>query len=129
MSELEKCLSELREAYPDIEIQPCSCGDDVIGQLPPPLREYYRLYGAADFPFGHIYSAEVALNDPIAKQAFGDEWLEFGCDDYGSFWLCRFAPDEDGTWLTAWDHDLEEDGPEAVCADLSQFLRDREEEY
>ncbi len=32
-------------------------------------------------------------------------------------------------WLTAWDHDLEEDGPEAVCADLSQFLRDMEEEF
>ena len=44
----------------------------------------------ADFPFGHIFSPEEALNDPIAKQAFGDEWFEFGCDEYFSFWLCRF---------------------------------------
>ena len=82
MSELANCLAWMEEEYPDeIELFPRTCGDEVLEKLPEPLREFYSLYDHADFPFGHIFSPEEALNDPIARQAFGDEWFQFGCDE------------------------------------------------
>ncbi len=123
MTELQSCLDWLREQYPgETEFFPRTCGDDTIEKLPEPLREFYSLYARAELPFGHIVSPEEALNDPIAKQAFGDEWFQFGCDDYFTFWLCRFEPDGEGLWFDPWDHDSETD-PESAFADLPSFLR------
>ena len=129
MSELHDCLDWLEDEYPDeIDLYPRTCGEDVLQSLPEPLREFYLEYDSADFPFGHIFSPEEALNDPVAKQAFGDGWFQFGCDDYFSFWLCRFEPDREGLWLDPWDHDSETD-PEPAFADLPSFLRFVAEEY
>ena len=122
MSELATCLEWLEKEYPgEVELYPRTCGDDVLEKLPEPLREFYSLYDHGDFPFGHIFSPEEALHDPIAKQAFGNEWFQFGCDEYFSFWLCRFEPDDFGLWLDTWDHDSETD-PEPAFADLPSFL-------
>ena len=128
MSELEKCFEELNDEFEDIELQPRTCGDDTIERLPEPLREFYSLYDSADFPFGHILPPEEALNDPVARQAFGEEWLQFGCDEYFTFWLCRYEPDGEGLCLDAWDHDSETD-PEPAFADLPSFLRFLAQEY
>lgn len=128
MTELVLCFEELNDEFPDMELTPRTCGDEVLEKLPEPLKEFYSMYDSADFPFGHIYSPEEALNDPVAKQAFGDEWFEFGCDEYFSFWLCRYEPDGEGLWLTSWDHDSEAD-PEAAFADLPTLLRFLAKEY
>ena len=88
----------------------------------------YRSRCGADFPFGHIFPPEEALNDPVSKQAFGDEWFQFGCDEYFTFWLCRFEPDGEGMWFDAWDHDSETD-PEPAFADLRSFLEFLAKEY
>lgn len=129
MSELQICLEELMYEYPDFELKPGVCGDEILQKLPEPLREFYSMYDSADFPFGHIFSAEEALNDPVAKQAFADDgWFEFGCDEYFSFWLCRFKPDGEGLWFDPWDHDSETD-PEPAFADLPSFLRAVAEDY
>ena len=129
MSELQDCLDWLEEEYPDeIDLYPRNCGEDVLPSLPEPLREFYSLYDSADLPFGHIFPPEEALNDPVAKQAFGDEWFQFGCDEYFTFWLCRFEPDGEGLWFDPWDHDSETD-PEPAFADLPSFLRFVAEQY
>lgn len=129
MKALAAYLAQLQEEYPETDLFPRTCGEDVLAQLPPPLRTFYSLYGGADFPFGHIFPPEDVLNDPVAKQAFYDDgWLEFGCDDYFTFWLCRLEPTVDGLWLEAWDHDSEIE-PEAGFADLPSFLRFLEEEF
>lgn len=122
MNQLAACLSELSDDYPETVLNPRACGDEVIDKLPEPLREFYMLYDSADFPFGHIFPPEEALNDPVAKQAFGDEWFQFGCDEYFTFWLCRFRPDGEGLWFDPWDHDSETE-PEPAFADLPSFLR------
>ena len=129
MSDLQACLDWLEDEYPhEVDLSPRKCGDMIFEKLPEPLREFYSIYDSADFPFGHIFSPEEALNDPVAKQAFGDEWFEFGCDDYFSFWLCRFEPDGEGLWFDPWDHDSETD-PEPAFADLPTFLRCLAGEY
>ena len=128
MTELALCFEELENEFSDMELSPRKCGDDVLEKLPEPLREFYSVYDSADFPFGHIFPPEEALNDPVAKQAFGDEWFEFGCDEYFSFWLCRYEPDGEGLWMTAWDHDSEAD-PEPAFADLPTLLRFLAAEY
>ena len=128
MTVLAICMEELLEEYPDTELYPRTCGDDILEKLPGPLREFYALYDGADFPFGHILPPEEAMNDPVAKQAFGDEWLQFGCDEYFTFWLCRYEPDGEGLWLDAWNHDSETD-PEPAFADLPTFLHFVAEEF
>ena len=128
MSELQLCLEELMDEYPDMECKPRVCGEDILRKIPEPLREFYSAYDSADFPFGHIFPPEEALDDPVAKQAFGDEWFQFGCDEYFTFWLCRFEPDGEGLWFDPWDHDSETD-PEPAFADLPSFLRFLAEEF
>lgn len=131
MNELQACIHRLSEEYPDASWFPCVCDDaraDEIKGLPAPLREFYRHYDGADLPFGHIFSLDDTLHDPIARQAFGDEWVQFGCDEYFTFWLCRPSADGEGLWLVPWDHDSETD-IEAVYADLPAFLYALAEEY
>lgn len=128
MGELQKILENLKNEYPETELNLRVCGDDLIKRMPEPLREFYSIYDSAYFPFGYILSPEEIFDDPVATQAFGDEWLEFGCDEYFTFWLCRFAPDSEGLWFDPWDHDSETD-PEAAFADLPSFLRYLSEAY
>lgn len=126
--EIETYLEELIDEFPETELYERSCTDETLEKIPEPLREFYMLCGGADFPFGHIFPPEEALNDPLSKQAFGDEWFQFGCDEYFTFWLCRFEPDGEGMWFDAWDHDSETD-PEPAFADLRSFLEFLAKEY
>ena len=124
MSELKSYIEELREKYGDkvnaSELKPGASVPDV----PEPLRELYSLYESVSLPFGEIYRAD----DREAQQYFGEKgWFCFGFDGYFSYWLCSFAPDADGLWLTYWDHDSDTD-IEAVWADVTDFLRAMEEE-
>lgn len=130
MTEIEKFVDEMKSKYgKDVIIKPRTCSEEVLTQVPPPLKEFYFCYDSIEFPFGSIDSLKTAVRHSNTAEPFKSEgWFCFGFDGYFSFWLCRYSPDSEGLWITSWDHDAD-DEIEGVYSNLVEFLRDMEEEY
>lgn len=129
METLSLFLQDMQQKYPDGVVRENTCPDASLENIPLPLKEFYRQYDSIEFPFGHILPREVAVRND-AEKAYFDRmgWFSFGGDYYFSFWLCRYAPDDEGLWLTSWDHDVD-DEIEGMYADLVAFLKAMEETY
>lgn len=131
MSELKAFIEEMAAKYSDaVEILPAK--DSVnLSQIPQPLAEFYSLYDRVWFPFGHIDSPEISVEDSAVAEPFRSERAFcFGGDTDGiCFWLCALdGPDEDGFVFTSWDHDV--DGEiEYAFGDLTGLLRYAEKDY
>jgi hypothetical protein len=95
---------------------------EISPRVPPPLVELYSVTNGGDAVIGYI-NGQAELLESVEKPPFGPEWLSFGADHYGVFWLCRTAS-QSGLWFTTWDHDLQDeiDGP--VFSTLAEFFRD-----
>ncbi|MDE6517175.1 MAG: hypothetical protein K2L18_04920, partial [Acetatifactor sp.] len=77
----------------------------------------------------YIDSMKNAIEHSDTKEPFKSEgWFCFGFDGYFSYWLCGYDSDEDGLWITPWDHDVDTE-MECVYASVVEFLTDMEEEY
>lgn len=130
MTELEKFIEEMKEKYGDsVIVKEGACDKEIFEQIPAPLKELYSSYERLEFPFGIIDSATIALENSRRTEPFkSGSWFCFGFDGYFSFWLCSFKPDNEGLWITPWDHEADCE-IECVYTSLVEFLRDMEEEY
>lgn len=130
MSELELFIEKMKEKYGEqVVTKTSSFSEDEILQVPQPLKEVYTLYDGIEFPFGCIDSMKNAIEHSDMEEPFKSEgWFCFGFDGYFSYWLCRYDSDEDGLWITPWDHDVDAE-MECVYASVVEFLTDMEEEY
>ncbi len=130
MTELEKFIEEMKEKYGDLVIaQKRTCGEEIPAQIPKPLKELYTSYESLEFPFGVINSPKDALETSNSGEPFKSEgWFCFGFDRYFSFWICSYQPDDEGLWITSWDHESDCE-IEGAYASLVEFLKDMEEEY
>lgn len=96
--------------------------DAVSDALPPPLRAVYAECDGAALPVGTLYPQQTTVGR-MDTPPFAPDWVAFGEDGRGTFWLCAREP-ADGLWFTAWDHDsgAEIGGP--VWAGLGDLLRE-----
>lgn len=130
MTELEEFIQEMKEKYGDcVTVQKGTCDTEMLKRIPEPLKELYSRYESAVFPFGTIYPAAMALETSGNVKTFKSEgWFCFGFDGYFSYWLCNVKPDNEGLWITPWDHETDTER-ECVYTSLVEFLKDMEEEY
>lgn len=130
MEQIKKFVEEMKSKYgKDVIIKPRNCSEEALTQVPPPLKEFYFYYDSVEFPFGSIYSIEMAVRHSNTAEPFKSEgWFCFGFDGYFSFWLCSYSPDMEGLWITSWDHDVD-DEIEGVYSNIVEFLQDMEDEY
>lgn len=130
MSEFEAFMEKMKEKYGEqIVTKASSLSDEEMRRVPQPLKEVYKLYDGIEFPFGYIDSLKIAVEHSNTEEPFKSEgWFCFGFDGYFSFWLCRYEPDEDGLWITPWDHETDTEMA-GVYGSLVEFLMDMKEEY
>ena len=130
MTELEKLIGEMKEKYgKKVVAKTGGCKREELEQIPLPLQELYSVYREIEFPFGVIYPWKTAKRISGERGMFRDGgWFCFGFDGYFSYWLCNYHADEDGLWISVWDHEADEE-IEYVYTDLVEFLRDVEAEY
>ncbi len=103
-------------------------GQEEIQSLPVALQELYALGDGIDLPFGYVYT--IAQIQEASKTApFFPDWLVFGQDPYGVFWVCKKQPDAQGLSFTTWDHDFEEEIDDPIFADVLSLLDDLENDY
>ncbi len=128
--ELEQFMKEMRTKYEDcVIVKEGTCSKEILSQIPAPLQEFYSTYESVEFPFGQIDPAVSALETTNSVELFQREgWFCFGFDGYFSYWLCRHQPDDEGLWITPWDHEADCE-IEGAYSSLVEFLRDMEEEY
>ncbi len=120
--DLQSFLEELVEK----DMTPAKSED--IQTLPHALQELYALGEGIDLPFGYVYTiAQIQENSKIAP--FFPDWLVFGQDPYGVFWVCRKEPNAEGFSFTTWDHDFETEIDAPIFADVLSFLDDLEDDY
>ena len=126
MTGIQKYIEEMKQKYGDsIIIKMRTCDKKILEQIPQPLKEFYYIYDSIRFPFGDIYSPKINDND---DSFISEGWFKFGFDGYFSYWLCSYEEDEDGLWITPWDHEVH-DVIEGVYSTLVEFLQDIEDEY
>lgn len=120
--DLQSFLEELVEK----DMTPAKLED--IQTLPHALQELYAFGEGIDLPFGYVYTiAQIQENSKIAP--FFPDWLVFGQDSYGVFWVCRKEPNAEGFSFTTWDHDFETEIDAPIFADVLSFLDDLEDDY
>lgn len=99
-----------------------------IQSLPVALQELYALGNGMRLPFGDIYT--IAQIQEISQKApFFPDWLVFGQDPFGGFWVCRKEPNAEGFSFTTWDHDFETEISEPIFATVLEVLDDLEDDY
>lgn len=96
--------------------------------IPIALKDFYKDILEAELPFGRIFKPSIAW-EQSKNNPFSPDWFVFGQDNYFSFWLCSYSPDEEGLSFTYWDHESGNEIDGAVWPDLQSFLQDLEEEY
>lgn len=130
LKKLERFLEKMKQKYGDEVIVKRNADKyKNLDEIPAPLKEFYSAYEIVEFPFGRIESVEIAKKRSDTEEPFrSGPWFCFGADRYFSFWLCSYQADEEGLWITPWDHEMDEE-IECVYGDLVEFLQDMEEEY
>lgn len=130
MSELEQFIAKMKEKYGEqVVVKVGNVSGEELSLLPQPLKEVYTLYDSVEFPFGSIDPLKSAIEHSNTAEPFKSRgWFCFGFDGYFSYWLCRYNPDDEGLWITPWDHEMDEE-IECVYESIVEFLTDMEEEY
>ncbi len=127
---IKEYMDDLTGIYgTDIETAESSYTEIDLSKVPDVLREFYGQYEKVQFPFGNIYSIETAIKQSKAEPFHSQGWFCFGQDNYFSFWLCKYQPDEENLSFTAWDHESGSEIDGAVYETLEEFLKDMQDEY
>lgn len=130
MSSLQEYIEELAAKYgSEVNAVSSEYDEETLALVPDAMKEFYRLYGSMDLPFGEIDSIEVAVKHSEAEPFKSEGWFCFGFDGYFSFWLCKLEPDEENLSFTYWDHDSGCDIDEPIYENITDFLKDMQEEY
>lgn len=126
--EIEMYFNEMIEKYGDdnVIVTASDIDHEKLKQMPKALTSLYKLASEVELPFGEIFTLETALEES-EENPFKPDWFAFGHDNYFSYWLCRFEPDDKGLSFTSWDHECPNIG-KAVFADIVSFFKDAEEE-
>lgn len=120
-------LSDLKKKYPD-SVSMNKSLFVVPSDLPEPLKGIYALANGLDLPFGYVLPIERAVEES-KNSPFSPDWFVFGKDHYFSFWLCAYKPDEDGAWITTWDHESRNEIDGAVWKTLEEFFAEMLDEH
>lgn len=130
MNIIQAYIEKLITLYGDEIVYENSHYDEkTLQQIPEVLRPLYREVSKLSMPFGEIDCLETALKNSKAEPFLSEQWFCFGSDDYFSFWLCRYTPDEDGFSITYWDHDSGSEIDDAIYMNIIDFLEDMRNEY
>ena len=124
--ELIDFLTDLKARFPSqINFEPGlnRIGDDI----PDALKDFYKFSNGGSFQFGSIFDLNQA-KEKSKRPPFCKNWFFFGYDNYFTYWVCKYSPDN-GLWFTTWDHESGNDIEEPVWKNLGDFLQEMLEEY
>ena len=71
----------------------------------------------------------MAVKHSEAEPFKSEGWFCFGFDGYFSFWLCKLEPDKEKLSFTYWDHESGCEIDEPIYENLTEFLKEMQEEY
>ena len=126
---LDEFLETMKKKYNNqIKIEKLNAINETQIEIPEALMELYSNIKHIQFPFGEIYTKEVAIKQS-SQRPFFNKWFVFGWDGYFTYWLCSYKKSEEGFSFTYWDHEYGNDIEEPVWENLCEFLEDIEEEY
>jgi len=120
-------LIDLKKRYSSINIIQSGTDNVDLERIPTALKDLYKDILEVELPFGRIFAPGTAW-EQSKNRPFSPDWFVFGRDNYFSFWLCSYLPDEEGLSFTYWDHESGSEIDGAVWPDLQSFLQDLEEE-
>ena len=125
---IKEFLDKIPERYSHL-IKRNSPAKQIGNNVPEPIKDVYMYSNGLELPFGQIFNLSRASVESTRKP-FNSKWYVFGKDNYFTFWLCALKPDNEGLWITSWDHEsgLAIDD-ELVWKDLVEFLEDELEEF
>lgn len=130
MSSLQKYIVELKEKYNDkVKAVSSEYDEEMLALVPDAIKEFYRTYESIELPFGEIDRIEVAVKHSEAEPFKSEGWFCFGFDGYFSFWLCKLEPDKEKLSFTYWDHESGCEIDEPIYENLTEFLKEMQEEY
>ncbi len=130
MSSLQKYIEELKKKYNDkVNAVPSEYDEEMLALVPDAIKEFYRTYESIELPFGEIDRIEVAVKHSEAEPFKSEGWFCFGFDGYFSFWLCKLEPDKEKLSFTYWDHESGCEIDEPIYENLTEFLKEMQEEY
>lgn len=130
MSSLQKYIVELKEKYNDkVKAVSSEYDEEMLALVPDAIKEFYRTYESIEVPFGEIDRIEVAVKHSEAEPFKSEGWFCFGFDGYFSFWLCKLEPDKEKLSFTYWDHESGCEIDEPIYENLTEFLKEMQEEY
>ena len=130
MSSLQKYIEELKKKYNDkVNSVPSEYDEEMLALVPDAIKEFYRTYESIELPFGEIDRIEVAVKHSEAEPFKSEGWFCFGFDGYFSFWLCKLEPDKEKLSFTYWDHESGCEIDEPIYENLTEFLKEMQEEY
>ena len=130
MSSLQKYIEELKKKYNDkVNAVPSEYDEEMLALVPDAIKEFYRTYESIELQFGEIDRIEVAVKHSEAEPFKSEGWFCFGFDGYFSFWLCKLEPDKEKLSFTYWDHESGCEIDEPIYENLTEFLKEMQEEY
>ena len=130
MSSLQKYIEELKKKYNDkVNAVPSEYDEEMLALVPDAIKEFYQTYESIELPFGEIDRIEVAVKHSEAEPFKSEGWFYFGVDGYFSFWLCKLEPDKEKLSFTCWDHESGCEIDEPIYENLTEFLKEMQEEY
>ncbi|MBQ4523265.1 MAG: hypothetical protein IJA10_09985 [Lachnospiraceae bacterium] len=130
MSSLQEYIEELKKKYNDkVNAVPSEYDEEMLALVPDAIKEFYRTYESIELPFGEIDRIEVAVKHSEAEPFKSEGWFCFGFDGYFSFWLCKLEPDKEKLSFTYWDHESGCEIDEPIYENLTEFLKEMQEEY
>jgi hypothetical protein len=94
----------------------------VCPEFPSPLKDIYSKCEGGDLLVGHVYR-QSDVTEYSKLPPFTPDWLCFGDNRYGTYWLCSRAS-RDGLWFTSWDHDSGTEIDGAIYKSFGELLRD-----
>ena len=119
-------LNDFKKKYPSkVSFDPGL--SNVGSDIPNILRGFYKFSNGGRFPFGCIFDIEQA-KEKSKRAPFDPDWFFFGSDNYFTYWICRYSQ-EDGLWITTWDHESGNDIEQAVWENLEEFLAEMLQDY
>ncbi len=101
---------------------------EALQSLPKALQALYALGEGIALPFGYLYTV-AQIQEYSETEPFFPDWLVFGQDPYGVFWVCAKEPNAEGFSFTTWDHDFETTIDEPIFETVLELLDDLEDDH
>ena len=87
-------LMDLKNRYSSVSIIQSDTEYIDLEIIPIALKDFYKDISEAELPFGRIFKPSIAW-EQSKNNPFSPDWFVFGQDNYFSFWLCSYSPDEE----------------------------------